>query len=358
MTRAAHSFTSKVLTHAAVLLCCASAAAQATQAAGRGYAHEQPIEGSAAQGSAPVQLTEPLLPREAPEQVQTEYREVVTRAVSEFAVGRWAEARSLFLRAHQLWPSARTFRSLGMTSFELRTYARALRELQAAIDDARRPLSDTQRLQVATLLAHARKFVSRYRVQLSPDQAVLFVDGTAHALGPDGLLVLDAGSHELLVRAEGYRELRRQLHVQGSEAEEITLALAPLATASLPALPPHALPGRAPTTTRTRPVKRIWTWVGSGAAVALGAASAALWLSSKTEFDELAEACQVQVCVRGETDTSSIERLERAHKATFALAIGAAVVATALFFLEGDRRARPGRKASVRVGLLDAHARF
>lgn len=101
-------------------------------------------------GTAPQPAVTPVpavatAPTDPPKDVQATYRGVVMHAVSEFDAGRSAEARALFLRAHELWPSARTLRTLGMTAFDLRMYPRALEELQGALDDARRPLPDDQR---------------------------------------------------------------------------------------------------------------------------------------------------------------------------------------------------------------------
>jgi hypothetical protein len=310
-----------------------------------------------------------------PAEVQSEYRDVVARAIAEFEAGRWAEARSLFLRAHALWPSARTWRSLGMTSFELRSYGRALIELQAALDDARRPLSDAHRAQVASLIEQTRAFVGRYRVRLSPAHATLLVDDAPRALPSDGALLLGVGRHELLARADGYGELRRTLEVEGIEDEELTLALQPMAPltaqASLPAPAPATSPAsgssaapadapdRAPgAATGDAGAPRTWTWVAAGAAVVLGAASAALWLESKAQFDDLAAKCRVETCVRGELDTSSVEVPETAHQITLGLAVGAGVSAIALFFIEGREEPSPRAGVSMGPGTLSVHGRF
>ena len=69
-------------------------------------------------------------PAELNAEQQQAHRDLSSRAIVEFEAGRFAEARALFMRAHEIWPSARTFRVLGMTSFELRSYVRALQELK------------------------------------------------------------------------------------------------------------------------------------------------------------------------------------------------------------------------------------
>lgn len=156
---------------------------------------------------------------EPSEEVRASYREVVARAVAEFEAGHFAEARALFLRAHELWPSARTFRTLGMTAFDMRMYVRAL-------DERRRPLTAEQRAQVEALLEQTRGFVGRYRVQGVPRDATLWVDGELRPL-KGAPLVLAVGEHVLTVRAPGHTELRRVLVVQGRDDETVELHLEP-----------------------------------------------------------------------------------------------------------------------------------
>jgi len=296
-------------------------------------------------------------------EVQAQYRDVVGRAVVEFDAGRWAEARALFLRAHQLWPSARTLRTLGMTSFELRAYAQALTELQAALDDPRRPLSDEQRAQVSTLIDQARAFVGRYQVAVTPSTAELLVDGAPRALAADGVLLLEVGRHELRARASGYSELVRTLDVLGREDETLALELRPLppvasAGTALPA--PSAsrsgndrgLPrsGNGSDNDRDEPRSgndrdeprsggRLFTWIAGGTAVALAGSSLALWLISDSKYDAQLEECQQlqgMHCVRGSIDTSAIEDTQTAYKVTAVAASVVGAAAVALFFIEGD----------------------
>ena len=171
---------------------------------------------------------------EPPSSVKREYRELAERAVSEFSVGHTAEARALFLRAHELWPSARTLRTLGMTAFELRMYPRALTELQAALSDPRRALPDDQQAQVRGLIAQASGFVGRYWLQDVPPGTELLVDGVRQdQLKP---LIVSVGEHSVVARVPEQPELRFQLLVQGREDTQLML----------PVAPPQDLPARAP----------------------------------------------------------------------------------------------------------------
>jgi tetratricopeptide (TPR) repeat protein len=298
-----------------------------------------------------------------PPEVQAQYRDVVERAVIEYDAGRWAEARALFLRAHELWPSARTLRTLGMTSFELRAYAQALQELQGALDDARRPLPEDQRAQVVALIDQARAFVGRYRVQVSPPEAEVLVDGAPHALGADGMLLLEVGRHELRARAPGHAELTRRLDVRGREDEAIALQLsaegAQAAPAPAAAFAPPA--SSAPATTDAAVVEPeggdlLFTWIAAGTTVALAGTSLALWLVSDNKYDQQLEECRDMSgmgCVPGTIDTAPIQDLETAHLVTAVLAGVAGAATVTLYFVEsGDTET-----ASVSIGPTGISAR-
>jgi hypothetical protein len=326
---------------------------------------------------APAAAADDLGPAPA---VRDEYRQVVALGVTEFAAGHWAEARAAFLRGHELWPSARTLRSLGMTSFELRAYARAANELQAALDDVRRPLSAEQRAHVESLLSQTRAFVGRYRVRLSPAAAQLLVDGAPAPPARDAeaasrVLLLEVGRHELLARAAGHESLRRTLDVQGREDQELLLELQPTTSAhdaaapaseALQATPEAPRPAQgASAAARATQVRetggRLWTWVAGGGAVALGVASTALWLHARSEFDALDAACARMPCVRGEVDESRFETPETLHHVTLALAVGAGAGAVLLYFVEGggdSGERRPDARLAIGPGAVALSGAF
>jgi len=77
----------------------------------------------------------------APGETQA-YRALINDAAAEYDAKHFAEARALFRRAHELEPSARTWRGMGMAAFELRDYVKSLRALEASLVDSRLPLSD------------------------------------------------------------------------------------------------------------------------------------------------------------------------------------------------------------------------
>ena len=107
------------------------------------------------------------------------YEGLVTRAVAEFEARNFAEARALFLQAHELRPTARTLRGIGVTEFELRNYVDSVARLEEALASKVRPLEGELRAQTEASLERARAFVGRIDVKVTPKDASVrvLVDG-------------------------------------------------------------------------------------------------------------------------------------------------------------------------------------
>lgn len=192
-----------------------------------------------------------------------EYERAIRSAVEAFEQQRYALARSSFERAHALEPSARTFRGLGIAATAQHRYDEALRELEAALTDARSPLTPEQHQEVTELVSWIRNGLGVVQLKLDPDAARARVDGyevatTAH---------LDPGEHKLEVRADGYKLFSDTFTL--AEAERLTLrvALVPVAPEPAPRLQLSAAeqPVESP-----RIYERWWFWTAIGVAVAGG----------------------------------------------------------------------------------------
>lgn len=165
-----------------------------------------------------------------PEQ-DASYQRAVRDALQEYRIANFAEAYALFERAHQLLPSARTWRCLGMSSFELRQYVRAEVELRSALEDSRQQLTSAQRSEVTELLERVAQYVATLEVIAAPSSAVVTLDGHPMA----GKVNVNLGEHELVVRADGYQPVQRQLDLQGGKSTTLEIELLALATAPAPA---------------------------------------------------------------------------------------------------------------------------
>jgi hypothetical protein len=101
-----------------------------------------------------------------------EYESEIGQALGEHAQGNYEQAREHFLRAHAVYPNARTLRGLGKVEFELRDYRRATEYLEAALSSPVRPLPPDLRDEVQRLLTRARAEAERAPVALNSSHAV------------------------------------------------------------------------------------------------------------------------------------------------------------------------------------------
>jgi hypothetical protein len=158
-------------------------------------------------------------------QADSSYDELIAGGVREFNLDHWEEARALFSRAHTQKPSARTLRALGMTEFELRHYVRAHQLLSEALTDQRAPLAPELRANVDSTLASIRNFVDEYELSITPESAVVYVDGepAVHEATRKWLLAL--GEHRLTISAPGHRSFVKRVEVRGGELVRLVVRL-------------------------------------------------------------------------------------------------------------------------------------
>jgi tetratricopeptide (TPR) repeat protein len=211
------------------------------------------------------------------------YEATIDRAMLEFDAGRFVAARGLFERAHALRPSARTLRGLGVTALALKRYNAAREELNGALVDARRPLTEAQRVQVTQLLDWMQKDLARLRLELSPSHARAFVDDQPVSAG---VTWLDAGEHRLIVNAEGFRPQDRTFRLFAQQELALGIELVPdpepLAQAPSRALSPSAPTRSPPEDEGAALTQRWWFWTGL-AVVAVAGASVTLVLLNQAD---------------------------------------------------------------------------
>lgn len=272
----------------------------------------------------------------APARAQSaEFRQVVGEAVGEFNRGHYREALALFRRAHELEPSARTRRGLGMTLFELRQYVEALRELQEALGEPRLPLEPDQREHVTGLIDRAHRFVGRFRLELSPQTARAVAGGGE--LRGDAPLVLPIGEHEIEVSAEGHEPETRRLDVQGGEDLVLSIALRRRETAPAPAPPSAAAPDEVASQPAPGPSGVRRALIGAGISTLAGAVATGVgWGLTRSNAADCADA--IDNPSRGCRNLDELETRRTAlGVVSFAgAAIGVAALAIALVLRPAD----------------------
>jgi len=209
-------------------------------------------------------------------------RRVLREAIAEYQAGNYAESRALFLEAHEMRPSARLLRGAGMASFELREYVTALGQLEAALATEERALTRQQRREVEELLERTQRYIGRFRIEVTPPEAEVRVDGRAPVPDDEGKVLLDLGEHRVESSAEGYLPLERTVEVHGGEDETLDLAME--------SVPVQVEPRRAPPPLRFNPAL-TWALVGAGAGLVGTAIGTSLWwLGRRSEVDRCQQA--------------------------------------------------------------------
>ena len=228
------------------------------------------------------EVADPASPSETADEAV--YRKTIRDGVAEYDAGHFEEARSLFRRAHETTPNARTFRGIGMASFELRDYIAAWRYLSAALQDKRKPLSPAQRKDVQDLLDRSRMFLDAYTVRVEPRTARLTIDGHAPEFEPDGTLLFGFGVHTVEVSAPGMVTRSETIKIRGGARKELVVALEPASrTGAVPV-------GAAPMVTAMQPVpapqkSHATAWLLASTATALLASGAGVyWYKQNTEL--------------------------------------------------------------------------
>jgi tetratricopeptide (TPR) repeat protein len=271
------------------------------------------------------------------------YDAFVREAVVEYNAGNWGEARLLFGKAHELLPSARTWRGMGLSDYESKRYVQAIEALEAALDSDIKPLDAAQREEVERALERSLRFVAVYALELPQDAKELNVDGRPARLQTDGTLRLNPGSYTLSLRRASGATVEHSFEAAVGERATLELAaddgkdVAPRAARASSA--PSADSGSA------------WPWVMAGTTVALGVASVALGLLAVDAHDEWrTKATAGEPAADARRDGTTYQALSNVG---FGLTAAAAAGTVVLWLVTGDDEdeARDASAMRVEVGL-------
>ena len=270
------------------------------------------------------------------------YRKAIKEGLAEFAALHFEEARSLFRRAHDINPNARTFRGIGMTSFELRDYVAAVRNLSAALQESRKPLSSEQRKNAQDLLERSRMLVDVYSLTVSPRDAFVLIDGRAPELDADGTLLLGVGLHNLEVSAPDMLMRSLPIHVRGGERKELSVTLERDFVANAQ---PTAVTG-IQQETQFKPTPKVvsnttataWLLAGGGAAL-LAIGSGVYWALQESQLQTCHHPAPGDSC-----DTEGALEIQRNFAIGATLGVGAAALTMGLIGVLSWHPAPPAAK--------------
>jgi hypothetical protein len=226
-----------------------------------------PAQSARAQGPAEAESPSPA------------YAEHIKSALSETALGNFAEAREHFRRAHAIDPSARTLRGLGMVEFELSHYVDSARFLSEALRSNVKPLSGKLRSETEALCERARQYVGSVQVVTDPRSAAVIVDGAVIDLDASRTVTLPVGDHSFEVRSDGRLPAKQVVKVDGGETVRLVLTLVPVAPSEGELGPVDPRTRESPAA--AKPLVRKWWFWTTLAVVAAAGGTAAILLTRK-----------------------------------------------------------------------------
>jgi tetratricopeptide (TPR) repeat protein len=300
------------------------------------------------------------------------YRGAIDDAVQEFSAGHWEEARALFKRAHELSPNARTLRGMGMAAYEMRLYVQAIRELEAALRDTRKPLDAALRANVQQLIVKAREFVGRVRPEVQPAEAKLLIDGREPVFEPDGGVLLDVGTHVFSATLDGYKPTNVRAAVEGASDQVVRVLLEPLLAAdpSVPAITPgqpkepaaQPEPQRAtlaPSAQRAPSTLDTYAWIALAGAGAFGATAGVLYFAvGEAQYSDLESDCAPR-CSDSQISDSGIKTTDALTNVFLGLAIASGLTSGVLFAIHaGHEEEHDSLALDVGPGAAAVRGRF
>jgi hypothetical protein len=219
---------------------------------------------------------DPAQPRDVEAVIASpEYRELVREGMLKYTRGLWAEARAYILKAHELAPNARTLRGLALIGYDSHHYVEAIDYAEQSLAHTVQPLNDKMVEEVKQLIQQAESQVARVEVAVTPEQAVLQLDGARVSRRGDGKVWMDPGVHELTLSAPGYVSETRRVQLEVDRAARIELALEP-SVAEAPLL--SAAPTQQPRVQESSALP--WVVVGVSAALLVG--GGAMFIADQT----------------------------------------------------------------------------
>jgi hypothetical protein len=206
--------------------------------------------------------------------VNADYDVVLNKAVLEFDVGHWSEAKAFFLRAHSLRPSARTLRGLALTSYELRLYVAALTYLRQALASSERPLTQDMREHAQATITDCESFITYKALALEPKNATVRVDGEPPVFDAHGAVMLDPGEHEIRAQAAGFEPWARAVVANGGDQGVLDIKLTELKKREVPVPLAASVAAPAPPAANTATVAgSFWSSLSTPEIVGMGLAA-------------------------------------------------------------------------------------
>jgi hypothetical protein len=224
--------------------------------------------------SAPALAERPKPASKQNEATHPEVTELMQTAMARYAKNDLEGAREAFQRAWDLRQHAAIAASLGEVELKLGRYRDAAQHLSFYLAHLP-PGKETMRTEAEQQLAECKRHVGTVKVSVEPSDAMVLVDGSAVAEGPQELL-LEPGAHSLQAVASGRLSPKESFSIAAGETRQTMLVIVPAPTATPPPAagiePARERPTPAPQPAAESSDTKFWVEVGGATAAAVGVA--------------------------------------------------------------------------------------
>ncbi|MEO0324130.1 MAG: hypothetical protein AAF447_14305 [Myxococcota bacterium] len=163
--------------------------------------------------------------------------EVVRRADEARVAGQFAEARDLYLEAHQLAPEAIHLLKAAAASYEMGQYTATLDLVARALAETNAPLDPARIAFAHDLEGRARALTTRLKLSIEPrDVPVTVLVDLRIVDVVDGVALVDHGEHTITIRATGYETFEAVMELREPD-QDLVVPLTPLGPRASPAAP-------------------------------------------------------------------------------------------------------------------------
>jgi hypothetical protein len=148
------------------------------------------------------------------------------RGVRAYAAGDYVNALAAFQEAYRLQPHPAVRVNLANCYDHLDRPLEAMFHFERYLQEAGRHATREQRREVESALARLRRRVGEVTLRVAPDGALVTIDGGETRRAPIMEAVrLEAGTHRIETRLEGYRTDQRTVEVTGGTRREVDIRL-------------------------------------------------------------------------------------------------------------------------------------
>jgi len=157
-------------------------------------------------------------------------RELAREGLAAYQAGHHEKSEALFRAARDLYPTGQVLRMWGYSLVALNRWLEAEAALEQALTAELKPLAPRDYEDCEDNLTTARDRIGKLSVSANVSGAMISVDGgTPEALPIEGRRI-DEGTHRLVLTADGFANLTRDVEVRGRAHEKLNFALSePLA---------------------------------------------------------------------------------------------------------------------------------